>query len=257
VVVHGLGGCADSPYVVAAAGAAVAANLSCLRLNLRGADRHGEDIYHAGLTDDLHAALASAELASQERVFVLGYSMGGHVGLRAALTPGSSRFAAVAAICPPLDLASTARQLDRTASWPYRRYLLARLCELYAAVSERGRPGPPLDRVRAARSFVEFDSLVIAPRFGFCDAWDYYARVSVGPLLGDLRVPALLVAASDDPMVPAFSLRQSLAAAGGAVDARWVERAGHLGFAGDLSLGVEGALGLEPQALQWLVDQAS
>lgn len=256
VIVHGLGGSADSPYVVRAATEVVAANLSCLRLNLRGADRLGEDLYHAGLTDDLQAAMASPELAPHEKVCLLGYSMGGHVGLRYALEAGSSRLAAVAAVCAPLDLAATALQLDRATSWPYRRYLLARLCELYAAVEGRGRPGPPLEQVRAARLFVDFDGLVIAPRFGFRDAWDYYARASVGPLLGDLGVPALLVSATDDPMVPAASLHAPVATAAKAIDARWIERAGHLGFPTDLSLGFNGAAGLEPQILQWLMNHA-
>src|SRR5262245_28756339 len=58
-LVHGLGGCADSLYMLRAAHAAEAAGLSCLRFNLRGSDRAGEDFYHAGLTSDLHAALAS------------------------------------------------------------------------------------------------------------------------------------------------------------------------------------------------------
>ena len=85
LVVHGLGSEIDAPYVVAAAQAAEARGLSCLRLYLRGADRKGEDFYHAGLTADLHAALASPTLASYDRVFVLGYSLGGHVTLRYAV----------------------------------------------------------------------------------------------------------------------------------------------------------------------------
>src|SRR5262249_41613266 len=52
LVVHGLGSEIDAPYVVAAARAAESAGLSCLRLYLRGADRKGEDFYHAGLTVD-------------------------------------------------------------------------------------------------------------------------------------------------------------------------------------------------------------
>src|SRR5690606_37383931 len=52
IVVHGLGGDTGSRYVLRAARAADAAGLSYLRLNMRGADRSGEDLYHAGLTAD-------------------------------------------------------------------------------------------------------------------------------------------------------------------------------------------------------------
>src|SRR5687768_450621 len=53
LIVHGLGGHADSHYMAAATHAAQALGVASLRLNLRGADRLGEDYYHAALTSDL------------------------------------------------------------------------------------------------------------------------------------------------------------------------------------------------------------
>ena len=82
VLVHGLGGSASSPYLVTAAAAAARAGLATLRLDLRGSDRAGEDYYHAGLTADLVAALASPEAARFRRVLLAGYSLGGHLVLR-------------------------------------------------------------------------------------------------------------------------------------------------------------------------------
>src|SRR3712207_3535034 len=81
VIIHGLGGCTDSHYMLGAAAAAEAAGISSLRVNLRGCDRGGDDFYHAGLTADLHAALASEDLRRYGRIYVLGYSLGGHVAL--------------------------------------------------------------------------------------------------------------------------------------------------------------------------------
>jgi len=131
LVVHGLGSEIDAPYVVAAALAAEARGLSCLRLYLRGADRKGEDFYHAGLTADLHATLASPTLASYDRVFVLGYSLGGHVTLRYAVDGPSPKVQAIAAVSAPLDLDLAARAFDRPACAVYRRNVLAGLCEIY------------------------------------------------------------------------------------------------------------------------------
>src|SRR5215831_13424001 len=96
MLVHGLGGDIDAPYMIAGARAADAVGFACLRLNLRGADRRGEDFYHAGLTADLHAALSSEELNRYEQVFVLGYSLGGHVTLRYATDGPDARVQAVA-----------------------------------------------------------------------------------------------------------------------------------------------------------------
>jgi hypothetical protein len=59
VLVHGLGGAIDSSYVIKAARAAAAARLESLRPSLRGADRSGAGIYHAGLVDGPTAACPS------------------------------------------------------------------------------------------------------------------------------------------------------------------------------------------------------
>jgi uncharacterized protein len=230
-----------------AARAAGAVGISCLRLDLRGSDRAGEDYYHAGLTADLHAALASPELARFRRIYLLGYSVGGHLALRLAAEPADPRVAAVAAVCAPVDLALSAAAFDRPEVWLYRRYVLGSLLDIYASVAAR-RPVPvPLAEAARIRSLREWDDRVVAPRHGFADAADYYARASVGPLLGALRVPALLVAAERDPMVPAATVRPALARArreaDGRLEVRWLPRGGHLGFPEGMDLGLSEAPG--------------
>ena len=213
VVVHGLGGSASSSYAVRAARAAVAAGLACLRLNLRGADLSGEDYYHAGLTPDLTAAVASRELAGYDSILVLGFSLGGHLALRWAAegaTGAGGRARGVAAVCAPLDLAAGGRLMDRPEFWIYRRYLFASLIEIYRAVARR-RPVPiPVGEAAVIRRFREWDTRVVAARHGFRDADDYYARASVAPLLDRIAVPALLVEAEGDPMVPESTVRPVL-----------------------------------------------
>src|SRR5262249_47313878 len=91
VIVHGLGGSTESHYLSGGVMAAEKAGISSLLVNLRGSDRRGEDFFHAGLTADLHAALASAELRRYERIYVLGYSLGGHLALRLGTEEGDPR----------------------------------------------------------------------------------------------------------------------------------------------------------------------
>jgi predicted alpha/beta-fold hydrolase len=251
LVVHGLGGHSESTYAVRAAASAVAARLSCLRINLRGADRRGEDVYHAGLTADLHAAVASPELARFQQILVLGYSLGGHVGLRFAVETSDPRVRAATAVCSPLLLAPGARAIDSPAGWLYRRYLLANLVECYEKVAAR-RPVPaPLAEVRRLRKIEHFDDLVVAPRHGFADAQDYYAQASVGTVLDGLSRPALLVVSESDPMVPPAAVRPVLDGRP-PLEVKWVEEGGHLGFDSQLDLGIEGEKGLEGQVLAWM-----
>jgi predicted alpha/beta-fold hydrolase len=253
VLVHGLGGSTESHYMLRGAYAAEAAGLSCLRLNLRGCDRQSHDFFHAGLTADVHAALASEEVRRYRRVYVIGYSLGGHVALRLATEDVDPRVAGVAAVCAPLDLSLSQQAIDAPVRWPYRRYLMSSLIDIFAAVAAR-RP-QKLTAAQAARirTIREWDDLVVAPRHGFADADDYYARASVAPRLGDLRVPALLVNSEGDPMVPAKPIRSVLRGSASRLEVRWVAGGGHVSFPRSIDIGVEDdAPGVDTQVLGWL-----
>jgi predicted alpha/beta-fold hydrolase len=252
VIVHGLSGSAEDPYCHAGAMAALEAGCSSLRLSLRGADGSGEDFYHGGLTADLGAALQSPLLARYRRVLLLGYSVGGHIALSAAVERIDPRLYAVAAICAPLDLGAAAANFDAPSLRFYRKVIVGRLDANYAAVAAR-RPVPtPPERVRRARTCAERDELTVVPRFGFASAADYYARASVASRLPDLVVPSLLVLNRHDPIIPPHTLRAALAGAPRALTVQWVERGGHVFFPGDLDLGQPGSRGLERQVIRWL-----
>lgn len=252
VIVHGLGGSTGSHYMLRAAAAAEAAGLSYLRINLRGCDRQSGDFYHAGLTDDLHAALASEDLGRYRKIYVLGYSLGGHVVLKLGTEEADPRLAAVAAVCAPLDLARAQKEIDAPAAWVYRRYLLESLNDIYAAVAAR-RPLSqfpqlplPVEQALRIRTLREWDDRIVAPRHGFADAGDYYARASAAPRLPGLRVPALLINAEGDPMVPAHAVRTALADSPSLLEARWLKRGGHVYFPGEL---------VDVQVIDWLRNQ--
>lgn len=243
VLVHGLAGCADSSYVLRAASLAEAEGFSTLRLNLRGADREGIDFYHAGLIDDLRAALGHGEVQRYRRRYLFGFSLGGHVSLRlAALDPGSVD--AVAAVCSPLDLDASCRVIDSPRALLYRMHILRGLRDMARGVA-RHRPLPVGGReLRRIRTIREWDERVVAPRFGFASAEDYYRRASVAPLLATMETPSLIVAAEHDPMVAAGTLEGPLAAASSAIEVQWQRVGGHVGFPRRLEL--------ERRILGWL-----
>jgi predicted alpha/beta-fold hydrolase len=255
IVVHGLGSEIDAPYVIAAARAADAAGLSCLRLYLRGADRKGDDFYHAGLTADLHAALSSPALAPYERVFVLGYSLGGHVTLRYGVDAPSPKVAAIAAVSPPLDLELAAQAFDRPQCTVYRRNVLQGLCDIYEGVARRHPVSTPVSEARRIKMIREWDDRIVAPRHGFRDAGHYYRSVSVAPWLPDLRLRSLLLYARNDPMVPSHAVREATLLCSSKTTVRWVERGGHMGFPSKLDLGYGDVLGLENQIMNWFLHQ--
>lgn len=245
IALHGLGGDVDSHYVRTLAMAAHRRGIACLRMNMRGADMSGDDFYHAGLTTDLAAAIASDALRSFRHVFIAGYSIGGHIALRYATSAVDPRVRAVAAICPPLDLHRSARDIDQRIRTPYRRHVLASLREMLRAIGRRRALPLPLHRALRISTVRDWDESLVAPRFGFQSARDYYARMSMAGRFDALTVPSLIVATKNDPMVLSSSLERALPTRTPEhLEVQWLRRAGHVGFPADIDL--------EGQVLQWL-----
>lgn len=252
VVLHGLGGSVDRSYCVRAASAAHRAGFPCLRIALRGADGQGGDIHHAGFVDDLAEIFRRAPCAEFERIALVGYSLGGHVALTAAVDQIDDRLASVVAICSPLDLRACQQAIDGPRAWLYRRYLLEALKETYPVASSRLEDPAPPERIDEAATLREWDALTVVPRFGFRDVDHYYESQSVGPRLGGLRIPGLFVASPGDPIVPAASLRAPLAEASDRLEVRWVKNGGHVFFPPDVNIGFGSRPGLEHQVMNWL-----
>ncbi len=252
LLVHGLGGSTESSYMLHTARVADQLGMSTLRLNLRGADHGGADLYHAGLSSDLDFVLASPALAGFERVLLFGFSLGGHLSLRFAIEARDRRLSAVAAACAPLDLEHSVTAIDQPSGWLYRRYVLAGLCRMYAEVAARRELPLSIAEARRIRSLREWDRRTVVPRFGFESAGDYYRRAGVGGRLDRLRVPALLVAAEYDPMVPRAAVEGGLNGGAERLSLRWVRKGGHLAFAANLDLGEGAPLGLAGQVIAWL-----
>jgi predicted alpha/beta-fold hydrolase len=226
VVIHGLGGSIDSAYMGRPAEVALERGMGCLRLNLRGSDLSGHDIYHAALTADLEAALQSESLASYKNIYLLGFSMGGHMALRWALAPTDPRVRALCTICSPLDLAASCAVIDQPVRWLYRRHIVQNLKAIHKAGAWRGNPD--WGDASGIKRISQWDARIVAPRFGFESAEAYWAETSVGPRLGELAVPALLLATELDPMVTEDTLRPSLANLKAPSEARWLV-GGHVG----------------------------
>jgi predicted alpha/beta-fold hydrolase len=228
IIVHGMGSSAGVSYVVRAANSARTRGLSVLRLNLRGARENGEDIYYAGLVADLQAAIASSEVQRYEHIYVVGFSLGGHMVMRYALDP-APRVRAVAAVCSPLDLRASCKHIDSPGQAVYRRHLLTGLkAGAYAVENRRGVRLADTE-LQSIQTIRDWDEKVVAPRFGFASAEDYYNKASVGPVLSDLAVPALFVFANRDPMVTLSDVRPSMAALPKHSEVRWLP-GGHVFF---------------------------
>jgi predicted alpha/beta-fold hydrolase len=183
--------------------------MNIVRLNQRncgGTEHLTPGLYHSGLTADPHAVMR--ELIEVDRlpaIVFAGYSMGGNVLLRLAGELGDAapaQLKGVAAISPVVDLAACVTALERPANriyeWNFLRNLRARMlrkAKWFPAAFDLA----PLTSLRSIRAF---DNTYTAPHHGFGDAANYYQQASALRVIDRIRIPALIIAAADDPFVP-------------------------------------------------------
>ncbi|HWT79724.1 MAG TPA: alpha/beta fold hydrolase, partial [Candidatus Methylomirabilis sp.] len=88
VLVHGLAGCARSPYIVRFARRLVRLGVRVVRMNLRGAGGGfglARGIYHAGRSDDLRSVVDwVARRAPGSPIALAGFSLGASLALKLA-----------------------------------------------------------------------------------------------------------------------------------------------------------------------------
>ncbi|MBM3534613.1 MAG: alpha/beta fold hydrolase [Alphaproteobacteria bacterium] len=203
VLIHGLAGTEDSLYLRASAAHLLASGFSVLRLSLRGAGPSAPRCrgqYHAGRSEDLRLALGALPPdVAANGVALVGYSLGGNALLKLLGEESSSHVRAAASISAPIDLADAAATLTKPRNRLYQSWLLAKMREEACAgpIDEAQRRA-----VASARTVIEFDHRYVAPRNGFASAADYYAKSSAAPFLPHIRIPTLLVHATNDPWIP-------------------------------------------------------
>lgn len=235
VLLHGLGGCDRSSYGIATGELAWQAGWNVARMNMRGAGdghAHCARLYNAGLDADL-LAVAEALARRTPHLALTGFSLGANLVLL-AMGRSSARLPqavfAGAAVSPPLDLAACADALGHRGNRLYQRHYVG---GLRAAYSERQRILPDVyepGRERLMRTVREFDHHITARYGGFADADDYYARSSAGPWLTRIDRPTLILAAEDDPFIPADAVARWPLPETGMVRREMTPTGGHVGF---------------------------
>ncbi len=234
ILLHGLEGSADAGYIASFAQEALMRGFNVCRLNMRtcgGTEELCETMYHSGLTDDILFVIHELRRQSLVPIFPIGFSLGGNVVLKLAGELGATELlAGVVAISTPIDLAASVRAIDKPSNILYARRFLSRLQD---RVRRKSKITPGLyskDGLKDVKSIWEFDDRFTAPLFGFGTATQYYATQSALNFLPEIRVPTLLVAAKDDPLVPFEAYQALFLERNPALELVAPDHGGHLGF---------------------------
>ena len=234
VLVHGLGGSAESPHIRRIAAKLRDQGMRTFRLNLRGCGAGkglSKKIYHAGRSEDIQAAMqVIRDMCPGSRIFLSGFSLGGNIVLKWLGEQPAMANALVdraIAVNPPVNLSACTAAIQKKAFGFYDRYfasmLYRQLCDSFElTASEAG--GQPLRRIRC------FNEAVTAPRSGFKNAAHYYDECSAAQFTSRIAVPTLILSAADDPVVPVRILEDLDLSTN--VKLHIAESGGHLGYFG-------------------------
>lgn len=235
VLLHGMGGSDQSTYMLSLGRFAYAAGWHVVRANMRGSGASFEicpRLYNAGLEVDLLAVVR--EVASRTpRVALFGASLGAnHVLLALGRSKGQLPDAvrAAVAVSPPVDLPQCSDSLHAPSNRIYMSRFVIDLNAAYARIQALNPGFYEAGREVGVRTVREFDERITAPYGGFASAGDYYSRSSSGPWLKEIDRPTLILAAEDDPIIPAGSVRQFALPGSGVVTCEFPETGGHVGF---------------------------
>ncbi len=236
VLIHGVTGCAESAYMLAAARHLLDCGFPVLRLNLRGCGPSQglcRDLYHAGRSQDLRRMLERLDPTLTRRgVVAVGFSLGANVLLKLLGELGArAPVRRAASVSAPIDLAEAVVCIDRPRNRLYAKHLLRSL-KAETLASRGGLDGPLVEAARRVRTIAEFDEAVTAPRFGFASARDYYRKSSAVAYLGEVRIPTLIIHAADDPWIPITSYRAVEWGSNPALVPVLTPQGGHVGFHG-------------------------
>ncbi len=240
LLLHGWEGSVESSYMRLTAVQLLRAGFDVFRLNFRDhGDTHhlNQALFHSNRLDEVvHAAVDISKRFAPRPMVLAGYSLGGNFALRVALRAPSVGLpiARVAAVCPLLDPAVTMTQMEQGLPF-YMRYFESE----WRGSLRRKRANFPQhydfdDRILKLQ-MRELTCWMVERHTDFDSIDDYFDGYAIaGDRLSALQMPADLLTAEDDPVIPVGDFRALRLGAQTRVEI--ARQGGHCGFVENLRL---------------------
>lgn len=234
VLIHGLTGDQESPYMRRSTHFHVARGRRVLRLNLRGAGPSravANGFYFGGCVDDIRDVLTGLPPhLTTNGVFAVGFSLGGNILVNVlGQAWAKDLLIGAATVSAPLEPAAAADQLMARRNRLYHRHLMSNMRAEF--LHSRAKLSPDEhNAISAASSVRALDDAFTAPRNGYTDVGDYYTKTAGTRFMFDLPVPTLLIHARNDPWIPVDPYETLQAAVAPNAKVLLTQSGGHVGF---------------------------
>ncbi len=209
VLFHGWEGSVDSTYVLQTGSRLHAEGWDVFRLNFRD---HGnsyplnEALFHSCRIDEVVHALGDIARRWPARPMCLaGFSLGGNFALRAALqTPRLGIPLSYAlAVCPIIDPAEGLYALEKGASWFYQAYFMHKWRRSLRAKQKAFPQHQYFDMAELKQHLRGLTEAMVLRHTDFRSLQQYLDGYSLaGDALSAMQIPATILAAQDDPVIP-------------------------------------------------------
>ncbi len=174
-----------------------------------------------------------ADLCPRSPLAFVGFSLGANLGLKMLgelrdRLPSTLR--RCIAVNPPIDLDQASSALDRVFTRIYNARFVKCLLEQVEKSPKLIRRDALLRQSKRLRKIRDFDEYYTRAVWGFSSVSDFYAAGSAASWLEHIRVPTLILAAEDDPIVPASIFTNTPRST--SVQLHLSKTGGHMGFVG-------------------------
>lgn len=230
---HGLGGCAQSPYMQRMARLIEQQHHGVFLVNHRGSGPGvglARKPYHSGVAEDLAAAL---KLGRQRfphcRHLAIGFSLSGNALLLLLSDPqrGTQPDYAIA-VNAPIHLDNTSVRLSQGLNRIYDIHFVRLMRQRMKEKIQHGHLHPYQYRLSGLNTLREFDEIYLAREAGFRNRQDYYESCSTYDKLAQVTVPTVMLTAEDDPFIDAGDyVRSQLSPA---IHLHIERHGGHMGY---------------------------
>ncbi len=204
IMLHGLEGDAQRPYMTGAAKLCNENNIDAVCVNFRGCSGETNTkyrSYHSGATDDLHDIIGHiVKTKRYSEIYLKGISLGANLILKylGERDDTPEQIKAAIAVSVPCDLYGSAKALHSLKNKLYhdrfKGYLVKRLREKQIQFPDRLK----IEEINTIQTLFDFDEVYTSRAHGFKDALDYYTKSSSLQFLDNIKIPTLIINALND-----------------------------------------------------------
>lgn len=215
ILFHGWEGSVDSTYVLQTGSRLLEDGWDIFRLNFRDhGDSHGlnEALFHSCRIDEVVVALGEIVKMFPSRVVgVAGFSLGGNFALRAGMLAPSLGVPLdyILAVCPIIDPSEGLFSLEKDAPWFYQAYFMQKWRRSLRLKQEAFPQQTYFELAELKQNMRDLTRSLVLRHTDFGSLEAYLDGYSVaGNRLKDLHLPATILTARDDPVIPVTAFDQ-------------------------------------------------